>query len=596
MMSPLLVDTGHSLVVGGEDWPLSVPTTWLTLTCPTLSALLSTSPHLTTSIIIPDTNIQTLAALLDLLKTGMSSQEVSVARVEELAGMLGMENFSVSRLDYASEAEEVETKSKVEKVHSYNCVICSKSFNSQLPFGFHYCKHFYAELQSFDLTKSVGEQANCLICEETFQNQKAALCHVGVRHNLVNQVLRSKEMKEINFEGSNKKLESKETNSLDLPGNSTENTIVDEPDDHENLRDNEERTCGVCSEDFSTSSLSSLVLHYCDHFSDHLPSHFSKFYSNNSCNICNKVFDLETSLMSHIGVRHTKINIVLRAFNIPTIHFPRKKMILRKSILGSNHETLDEMVQKRDDKDAENINIKLSKFNCFVCGKGDHFLSNLGVHMATIHFNEDLKEFLGPNNSCSLCNKTFKTKQFAIGHVGLIHRKLDEALEKKGYSSFSSLKNLDKINRKNISRAGIRKRVNSIRKPLDLRCQICEKEEESQSQLKVHMVLKHYLADIRVTYKSLYRDSRCLLCSKSYPTTSIWQHIGAVHNKLDEILLENGLKPFTSALTSESKEDLSNKTDETVTGDRALEEDKPDTNYTELECSVVEENTFVIIN
>ena len=116
--------------------------------------------------------------------------------------MLGMENFSVSRLDYASEAEEVETKSKVEKVHSYNCVICSKSFNSQLPLGFHYCKHFYAELQSFDLTKSVGEQANCLICEETFQNQKAALCHVGVRHNLVNQVLRSKEMKEINTKPS----------------------------------------------------------------------------------------------------------------------------------------------------------------------------------------------------------------------------------------------------------------------------------------------------------------------------------------------------------------------------------------------------------
>ena len=59
------------------------------------------------------------------------------------------------------------------------------------------------------------------------------------------------------------------------------------------------------------------------------------------------------------------------------------------------------------------------------------------------------------------------------------------------------------------------------------------------------MISSHnFLKDIRKRYQSLYQDSRCGLCEKVLPKTSIWQHLGNVHNKLDEFLIEKGLRPL----------------------------------------------------
>ena len=317
----------------------------------------------------------------------------------------------------------------------------------------------------------------------------------------------------------------------------------------------------------------SLVLHYCDHFSEHLPSHFAQFYSDNSCNICKEEFSVSTSLMSHIGVRHAKINIVLRAFNIPAIKFPRKNMILRSPATDSSSEKSVARAVKNEERD------KL--FRCHVCGKGDDFINNLGVHMATIHFHEDLREFISPGNSCSLCDKTFRTKQFTMAHVGLSHGKLDEALLNKGYSSFSSLKTFKKRNK-----AGRRRGARNVQ--TRLKCEVCGKEEENTSLLKLHLVLKHYLSDLKVRYKSEYEDGLCMICSRPYSPSAIWQHIGAVHNKLDQILLDNGLTPFNGPPSRAARGEILVNT--LAEDDISLEETKHEIDYTMFETPIDEEN------
>ena len=588
-MTTFSQSSGHTLVMTGESFPLSVPTNLLRLISPGLSSLLSLPPCLSTSLIIPDTNTSTLSGLLDLLQTGATTQQVSSESLEQLAKILDIPSFSLSPSGHTTVLTEelIMPDLKAEEDDSFSCEICFKAFNSQLPLGFHYCKHFYAELQRFEMSDIVDRQ-RCKKCDRNFPTQKAMVCHVGVRHNLLNKVLRSKGIQEIDFGGSDNTvttLEGKEkSNCVEVTETEvtadTDITIVtdSEPDNSEKSSENEERVCGVCSEDFSSESLSSLILHYCDHFSEHLPSKLRRFYSGNSCSLCNKVFSVQSSLLSHIAVRHTKINMVLRAFNIAPIHFPKKQMVLRSKMSATNS------VPVVPDEEPEDVkNVKISKYHCLVCGKGDEFLQNLGVHMSNIHFHQDLKLLMGPGNSCTICDKTFKAKQMALSHIGISHGHLDQLLEKKGLPTYSSLKS-----RKSVGNNGADVAAVPRRKSRSRRCQLCGKEEENLSLLKVHLVLKHFLPDIKARYKSLYDEGMCLLCSKPYPSTSIWQHIGCVHNKLDEILLDNGLSPLHNTPANiSSGEEVLVKTEETNTED-PLEEISDETDYREFENMFVE--------
>ena len=117
---------------------------------------------------------------------------------------------------------------------------------------------------------------------------------------------------------------------------------------------------------------------------------------------------------------------------------------------------------------------------------------------------------------------------------------------------------------------------------------MCGREEENLSSLKQHLVVKHFLPDIKKRHKSLYEDGMCGLCSKPYPSPSIWQHIGCVHNKLDEILVDNGLTPFNSPLAIiGSGEEVLMKTEAAFTDD-PLEEISDESDYKDFENMFVE--------
>ena len=58
------------------------------------------------------------------------------------------------------------------------------------------------------------------------------------------------------------------------------------------------------------------------------------------------------------------------------------------------------------------------------------------------------------------------------------------------------------------------------------------------------MIGSHLLTEIKQKYGHLYNGKECLECNKPFAKTSVWGHLGAVHNKLDEVLIERGLRPI----------------------------------------------------
>lgn len=232
-----------TLVFSEEGLPVSVPSHLLRLFSPTLlSPLLDLPPCTSTSLIIPDTNLASLTTLIDLLKTGEAVQNSSSStRVTSLAQRLGISlgNVSVtpgssslssgatggsirisqvtgsssftaagskkktnkktvlrrantSTVDSGGDSnivknikEEINTDGGQEGAFKFNCEVCHKHFNSASPLAFHYCKHYYKELQSLEFPDYI-EDTKCNKCEKTFPDKKAMLCHIGVKHKLIN--------------------------------------------------------------------------------------------------------------------------------------------------------------------------------------------------------------------------------------------------------------------------------------------------------------------------------------------------------------------------------------------------------------------------
>ena len=69
------------------------------------------------------------------------------------------------------------------------------------------------------------------------------------------------------------------------------------------------------------------------------------------------------------------------------------------------------------------------------------------------------------------------------------------------------------------------------------------------SALIKHMISSHYLAEIKQRFSGLYdsTSSQCTLCNKVMSKYTVWQHLGSVHFKLEEILESEGRRPLRSA-------------------------------------------------
>ena len=99
LVSAIIQSSNPTSLVTEEGLPVSVPSSLLRLFSPLMAELLDLQPCISTSIILPDTNIKTLSLLLDLIKDGKSNQDfTSIEAIQDLAGSLGIDlrNVNVS--------------------------------------------------------------------------------------------------------------------------------------------------------------------------------------------------------------------------------------------------------------------------------------------------------------------------------------------------------------------------------------------------------------------------------------------------------------------------------------------------------------------
>ena len=105
-------------------------------------------------------------------------------------------------------------------------------------------------------------------------------------------------------------------------------------------------------------------------------------------------------------------------------------------------------------------------------------------------------------------------------------------------------------------------------------CQLCEKSLQSEGHVLQHLVHAHFRKEVKERFSHLYKNKKCLLCNKETKKTPLI-HIGATHRKVNEILIEKGLKPVharsllkETTVKQEIKEEL-------VTTNDELGEDNP---------------------
>jgi len=598
LMSPMVTSSAQTLVVTKEGISVSVSTTLLRIFSKTLSTILDLPPCVSTSIILPDCSLPTLHNIIEILTRGYSQLSRVTVEAEaeaevikdiiEVSALLGIDIINVHfgskskdnilekskqtrnllRENYSDGSLKTVNNIKEEAQDmnlAFQCTLCNKTFKSPSPLGYHYCKHLYDDLEALDFSELIQDE-KCTKCERTFFDKNAMLRHLGVQHGYINQILEAKGLPQLQLEDDNSAM------NVNIK---TENA------------EEMERSCELCVQDFSSVPISSLAYHYCNHFANKMQVYFSRFYFDETCKICKKNFKSLDSLMVHIGVRHGKINIILSAEQLKPVRFPKKKksktssefqtsIFTKEKVLKAFIEPKQESGSNFSSDQLKLSREKLESKTCFICDKTSGSLANLRQHICT-HFWNDLKTLSAATSvdgkTCGICKEKSPSATQLIKHIAITHGKLDEILESKGYPTLNKNGKKCPLPQNKAPRRNSTSDIKEIRE-----CEICNKEFESLSKLGQHMVTGHFLKEIRETYKNLYNGKECVLCNNAYTRNVFVMHIGATHNKLDEVLTKNGYRPLKAKIVPNFKK---------IT----IKKERPDTSEPTNEFSYFEENS-----
>ena len=80
----------------------------------------------------------------------------------------------------------------------YKCEVknCNKPFSTVILLKYHYCSHFMSMLKR-NHEHLLDNSNSCKDCKKNFQNSRRLLLHIGVNHDKINEILRSRGYKEL---------------------------------------------------------------------------------------------------------------------------------------------------------------------------------------------------------------------------------------------------------------------------------------------------------------------------------------------------------------------------------------------------------------
>ena len=176
------------------------------------------------------------------------------------------------------------------------CDICDDKPISLILLWYHYCVHYMSDLKSISIDQRKGNK--CLVCVKTFRAEDQLLYHIGVKHQMINEIRWN----------NNKTL-------LETPLQEEKNIHVE---------DMGLTKCELCGKSQKTKY--DLLQCYSYHFQDDLKQMVEeeeqlKSLTNNaiSCVICYQDFLSESVLYIHLGTVHQLVNDVLISEGIEPI-------------------------------------------------------------------------------------------------------------------------------------------------------------------------------------------------------------------------------------------------------------------------------------
>jgi len=366
------------------------------------------------------------------------------------------------------------------------------------------------------------------------------------------------------------------------------------------MEDKSEHECKLCNE--KVESVEALLYHYCFHFEDELKS--SAIFDGKTCLKCNRTFEAQDSVfILHFGLFHANIIDILKEKGIGKFEVSRP----------------DIETEKPEEEFEEDPNIRLDKHTCQVCKKEGsrsrilmcyclHFMKDVRVIV------DPLLEGL----RCKLCNSAFTNKTNAVKHIGTTHGKVNILLKEKGIPEIQTqnyrqrkpkphetdthngeieLKKMeavvlddndddmvlvDKLLKSTeflINSDPERFIENTLAELFDERgtispsptpsivssnsseteCEICGKDVRLRGKLWQHyhghlaFKVKKKFADLMLISDESYT---CKICgSDSKTEMSLLSHISLTHQKLNEVLIERGIKPLTKRLIKKTSEE-----------------------------------------
>jgi len=202
--------------------------------------------------------------------------------------------------------------------------------------------------------------------------------------------------------------------------------------------------------------------------------------------------------------------------------------------------------------------------SCQVCNMAHTKLSLLLNHYMLAHFMKEARsEFraFATSRTCNLCGKECKTSQQLNVHIGVKHKKVNNLLVSHGYKEHMKPNRgvckelvttqsevlLPSEDLSNSFTDPDTEMIDSSDKKASYTCQLCDKTIEGLSFLWQHYTNSHFTKDIKQCYGSLMdlEQVRCKLCDKRMKQKQgLIQHIGAVHHKVNEVLVKYGLNPL----------------------------------------------------
>jgi len=242
--------------------------------------------------------------------------------------------------------------------------------------------------------------------------------------------------------------------------------MVQESDTQEDLDGEGTLNCQMCqSNDSSHKKLSPLFMHYMRaHFMRKAKIEFRKYSSNKTCKLCNKECTSSNYLLVHIGVKHKKVNELLRMEGYSE-HDKRRTLLNQEHInignvddisielqnnekepVSTNENIVDSSTSDLDSSIAWNASGDTDKgMNCQICPKQFPSLSTLYNHYTASHFFKDIQQKFPhmmdlDEFQCRLCDKKMKQKLGLVQHIGTVHKKVNDILIASGLNPLETKK------------------------------------------------------------------------------------------------------------------------------------------------------------